>query len=104
MKRIDRNRARLAEGFSATVSQDGLIVFRPKRRRSTFSVRGLVLLVVGIFLFKGLILAHLGPTVYDQRVDALKNGTFVEQAGATIMAQDQISTVIADTLRPFVFQ
>ncbi|MEM6375673.1 MAG: hypothetical protein AAF686_05490 [Pseudomonadota bacterium] len=102
LKRIDRKRARLSNGYSAKVTNEGLIVFRPKRRRATFSVRGLILLIVGFFLFKGLILAHLGGTVYDLRVDALQQGSFVEQTGAIIMAKDQITVAIAEVLRPFV--
>ncbi|KRS12991.1 hypothetical protein XM53_07475 [Roseovarius atlanticus] len=102
LKKIDRNRARLTNGYSAKVTRDGLIVFRPKRRAQGFSVRGLAFLVLGVFLFKAMILAHLGGTIYDQRVDALKSGTLVEQAGAFVMQKDQVSTFIAQYLRPFV--
>ncbi|MEM6483114.1 MAG: hypothetical protein AAF922_01090 [Pseudomonadota bacterium] len=102
LKRIDRKRARLANGYSAKVTNEGLIVFRPKRRRASFSVRGLLLLVVGFFVFKGMILAHLGGTVYDLRVDALKQGTVVEKAGAVIMAKDDVTAAVAEVLRPFV--
>ncbi|MEL7013752.1 MAG: hypothetical protein AAFO72_10790 [Pseudomonadota bacterium] len=84
------------------MTNEGLIVFRPKRRRASFSVRGLLLLVVGFFLFKGMILAHLGGTVYDLRVEALKQGTVVEQAGAIIMAKDDVTMAVAQALRPFV--
>lgn len=102
LKKIDRNRARLANGYSAKVTSDGLIVFRPKRRAQGFSVRGLVFLVLGVFLFKAMILAHLGGAIYDQRVDALKSGTVVEQAGAFVMHKDPVSATIAQYLRPFV--
>lgn len=102
LKKIDRNRARLANGYSAKVTKDGLIVFRPKRRSQGFSVRGLAFLVLGFFLFKGMILAHLGGTVYEQRVAALKEGTVVEQAGAFVMKTDNVSATIAQYLRPFV--
>lgn len=102
LKRIDRKRAKLSNGYSAKVTSEGLIVFRPKRRRASFSVRGLLFLVVGFFLFKAMILAHLGSTVYDLRVDALKEGTLVEQAGAVIMAKDDVTIAIAQVLRPFV--
>jgi len=102
LKRIDSKRTRLSNGYTAKVSSEGLIVFRPKRRRASFSVRGLILLIVGFFLFKGMILAHLGGTVYDLRVEALKQGTVVEQAGAVIMAKDDITMAIASALRPFV--
>ena len=102
LKRIDRKRARLSNGYSAKVTSEGLIVFRPKRRRASFSVRGLLLLIIGFFLFKGMILAHLGGTVYDQRVESLKQGSVIEQAGAFIMAKDDVTVAVATAMRPFV--
>jgi len=102
LKKIDRNRARLANGYSAKVTREGLIVFRPKRRAQGFSVRGLAFLVLGFFLFKAMILAHLGITVYEQRVAALQTGTMVEQAGAFVMQNEQVSATIAQYLRPIL--
>ncbi|MCR9112353.1 MAG: hypothetical protein NXH84_03715 [Rhodobacteraceae bacterium] len=102
LKKIDRNRTRLVNGYSAKVSKDGLIVFRPKRRTNSFSVRGLLMLVLGFFLFKGMIMAHLGGTIYDQRVEALKAGTVIEQGGAYLMQRDPITEAIAIKLRPFL--
>ncbi|WP_317057243.1 hypothetical protein [Roseovarius rhodophyticola] len=98
LRKIDRKKARMAGGYSARVTREGLIVFRPKRRRTGFSVRGLAFLVVGFFLFKGMIMAHLGTTVYDQRVDALNQGTIMEQAGAFAMQSDPITLEIAKQL------
>ncbi|MFN3211229.1 MAG: hypothetical protein ACE369_19990 [Roseovarius sp.] len=102
LKKIDRSRARMANGYSAKVTRDGLIVFRPKRRNRSLSVRGLLFLVAGFFLFKAMILAHLGGTLYDQRVDALQSGSVVEQAGAFVMQKDPVATAMAQYLRPFV--
>lgn len=102
LKKIDRNRTRLANGYSAKVTKDGLIVFRPKRRANSFSIRGLVFLAVGFFMFKAMILAHLGNTVYEQRVTALQTGTMVEQAGAFVMQKDPVSVAMSQYLRPFL--
>ena len=98
LRKLDRKKAQMASGYSARVTREGLIVFRPKRRRAGFSVRGLAFLVVGFFLFKGMILAHLGATVYDERVTALNGGTIVEQAGALVMPSGPISLEIAKHL------
>lgn len=102
LKKIDRTRSRMVGGYSAQVTKQGLIVFRPKRRRTGFSVRGLAFLILGFFLFKGVVLAHLGQTVFDQRVAALNTGTVVEQAGAFVMQSDPVSVQIANQLRPFL--
>ena len=102
LKRISRNRARMAQGYVGQVGRDGLIVFRPKRRSGGFPIKGLMLLVLGVFCFKGLILAHLGEQIYETRVASLAEGSVVEQAGAFVMQADPISLAIAQKVRPLV--
>lgn len=102
LKRIDRKHAKLANGYSARVSRDGLIIFRPKRRQRGISLRGVVFLIAGFLSFKGLILGHLGGTVYEDRLASLQQGTFVEQAGAYVMQADPVTSYIADKVRPFL--
>ena len=102
LKKIDRKRTRLAQGYKGTVSRDGLIVFRPTRRQRGIPLRAIVFLIVGFFVFKGMVMAHTGATIYNQRVDALQTGTLVEQAGAFAMQSDPISIGIAQKLRPFL--
>lgn len=101
-KNLDRKKARMAAGYSAKVTNEGLIVFRPKRRGTGFSVRGFAMLVVGFFVFKAIILAHLGSTVYDQRVASLNEGTVIEQAGAFVMQSDPVTLEIATHLHPLL--
>lgn len=102
LRKIDRSRARLAQGYAAKVTDDGLIVFRPKRHRSRVSLRGLMLLAFGFVLFKAMILAHLGSGMYEQRLEALKSGSLIEQGGAFVMQIDPATQVVAQTLRPFL--
>lgn len=102
LRRIGRNRARLVQGYTSKVGKDGLIVFRPKRSEGGFPIRGLVFLVIGFFCFKAVIIAHLGETIYNQRVDALASGSVVEQAGALAMQAEPVSLTIAQLIRPLV--
>ncbi len=102
LNKIDRNRARLARGYSAKVTDDGLIVFRPKRQRSRVSLRGVFFLCFGFLLFKSTILAHLGAGIYEQRIDTLRAGSIVERAGAVVMQVDPVTNLMAQKLRPFV--
>ncbi len=102
LKKIDRRRTRLAQGYKGTVTRDGLIVFRPSRRQRGIPLRAVVLLIVGFFVFKGMVMAHTGTTIYDERVDALQAGTMVEQAGAFLMQSDPVTLGIAQQLRPFL--
>lgn len=100
--RIGRNRDRMAQGYTSHIGRDGLIVFSPRRRREGFPIKGLGMLVIGFFCFKGLILAHLGDAVYAARVDTLAAGSPVEQAGAFMMQAEPVSLGIAQYIRPFI--
>jgi hypothetical protein len=102
LRRIDRRHVRLAQGYESRVGKDGLIVFRPKRRSRGFPLRGIVLLGLGFCVFKGVILAHTGETLYEQRLAALGSGTYVEQAGAWVMQVDPVTQAIGAKLRHLV--
>lgn len=102
LDRIDRRHARLARGYASEVGRDGLIVFRPRPRRPTFPVKGLLLVVIGFFLFKALILAHLGAETYAVRVAALQAGNPVERAGAWAMQADPLSQAVSARIRPLL--
>ena len=82
LKHITKTRSRMRDGYVGQVSKDGLIVFRPKRRRLAFSPRGFALVLLGFVGFKALIMAHLGLNTYQDRITALQQGSMVEQAGA----------------------
>jgi len=102
LKMISKKRARLADGYVSKVGKDGLIVFRPKSRSGGFPIKGLALLVIGFFVFKGLILAHLGEGTFEARLATLSQGSVVEQSGAWIMQPDPVSQAIAQQVRPFI--
>ncbi len=103
LRTIGRNRGQLARGYSSRVTRDGLIIFRPKPRRSGIPFRGIFLLIVGFLCFKGLVMAHIGNTVYDERVATLQQGSIVEQAGAMIMQADPVSRAVARKLMPVLW-
>jgi hypothetical protein len=104
LKSVAKRKARLERGYQSKVSKDGLIVFKPKcRPRGTgISVRGVFYLIFGFFLFKAMIMAHIGGTIYGQRVATLQEGTVVEQAGGFVMQPDAVTRAIATQLRPFL--
>ncbi len=102
LKMIGKKRARLANGYVSQVGKDGLVIFRPKRRSGGFPIKGLALLVLGFFVFKGLILAHLGEGTFETRLATLSQGSVVEQTGAWIMQPDVVSQAIAQQVRPFM--
>ncbi|WP_412509188.1 hypothetical protein [Roseovarius sp. SYSU LYC5161] len=102
VKNIGRKRARLSKGYVSQITDDGLIVFRPKKRKFEFPLRGLTFVVIGFLVLKGVILAHVGTPLYQERVAALRDGMLVERVGAMVMQLDPVSESIGGKLRPFL--
>jgi len=99
---IGRKNRALARGYSTRVRPDGLIVARPRRRQVGLSLKSVILFVLAIFAFKGFLIADIGVKTYDERVDRLKTGTIVEQAGAWVMQIDPLSAGIAQQIGPIL--
>lgn len=95
MRRINRRHSKLSHGYVTSVNSDGLVVAKPKRRSARGTLRGVAVMVVVIMLFKGVLHAQLGAQAYQDRVDRLAAGTFVEQAGAFAMAADPLTLWIS---------
>lgn len=102
--KINHAHAGRERGYAISIRKDGLISFIPKSRyyNLRLPLRGLIFLIIGVFLFKGLIIAHVGNSVYQERLTLLKEGSFVEQAGAYVMQVDPVSQVIATQMRRFL--
>lgn len=102
LKRIERSHNELRGGYTAVVGRDGLITIKAKRAKRNFPVKGAVLLVLGFICFKALMLAHLGPDAYVERVAELDAGTIVEQVGGFVMQADPATQWIATQIGPFM--
>ncbi|MGH1356332.1 MAG: hypothetical protein ACRBBS_14795 [Thalassovita sp.] len=102
LTRISQNRAQMKHGYSLTVDRDGLIVARPKQRRTGFPLKLVLMFIVGFLSFKILLVSFLGLDTYEHRVSELQNGAMVEQAGAWFMQADPVTVQLAAKLRPFI--
>lgn len=98
LRRIDLKHARLERGYVGKVRDDGLIVFKPKRRIPAVPWRGLLYLVLGFAFFKAVVLAHLGAVTYQERLRELAAGHPLEQVGAYVMQPDPLTGFIAGHL------
>lgn len=99
LNKIDKKHRRLVEkGGKPKMDETGLVSMQP---RSDFrlSLRPLVYVLFGFLLFKGFLLASLGPAGYAERVGVLQDGTVVEQVGAVIMQVDIVTERIADAFK-----
>lgn len=102
MRRINRRHSRLSRGYVTSVNADGLLVATPIRRRTSVPLRGVVVIIAALMLFKGIVLAQLGPAAYEERLEGLAGGNQVEQVGAWIMKADPTTTWIASHLGPLL--
>ena len=100
--RMDERRPHGVKNPAYYVTHDGHVVVqqdRPVRRRA---LRTLLYCVVALLAFKTLVLAFSGTVAYQERIDGLRDGAMVEQAGAFLMQIDPISSFLADKLAPYV--
>lgn len=96
LREIDQRHKRLASGYVRLEERNGLLVpVEGVKLRRGSPLRGITL-ALGMFLvFKGFLLAYLGPVTYTDRVGALDGGSIVEKAGGWIMQADPVTHFIA---------
>ncbi len=92
---LTKKHEKLSRGYRASMRPDGLVVMKPQRVRSAVPAKILLVCVIAFFLFKAFLLYNLGGDSYETRVEALKQGTSVEQAGAWIMQPEPVSEFLA---------
>ncbi|EEX08205.1 conserved hypothetical protein [Ruegeria lacuscaerulensis ITI-1157] len=102
--RLTKKHQKMSRGYRATMRRDGLVVMRPQRVRSAVPAKVLVMFLFGFFAFKAFLLSNLGPSGYQYRVDALNEGTSIEQAGAWIMQIDPATQFLSDQLNKIIFK
>lgn len=103
VRRLDRKHRRLADGYVAAVSHDGLIVPRPRRLRIRVPYAGIALLAIGLIGLKGIAHANLGAETYEARVAALSAGSQVERVGGWVMQADPLTVWVSQQAKLFGF-
>lgn len=101
MRRIVRQHEALAKGYVTSVTADGLIVMRPKRRLR-FPWRGALFALVVVMAFKGFLHAYLGAANYGAHVATLQAGNAAERIGAYIMSADPVTLWISSLFINFL--
>ncbi len=100
LQRIGKKHRALSRGYIPRMRSDGLIVLKPKRVQAPISGRSVVLFLGAFFVFKGFLITNLGEQTYLDRVEQLREGTVVEQAGAFLMQADPLSQLVAQKIGP----
>ena len=100
-KRVDilseKHRA-MANGYTATIRHDGLIVVEPKVERRGLPLRLALYVVCAFILFKAVILAAMGETTYTASIAELSQGTTAEGVAAWMMQADIVTRSIASAI------
>ncbi len=99
VKRINKRHRKLANGYVSSVNHDGLIIARVRRSGPSFPWKGIALCFIAFFAFKGFLYSQLGETSFNERVDTLRSGTYIEKAGAYAMSADPVTVWIATQIR-----
>lgn len=101
MEKILHKHQRLSRGYVPAITEDGLIVARP-RRRIVWPWRSvLFLLCIGLG-FKVWLYASLGPEAYNAQVATLATGTQTEKVGSWIMTADPVTVAAAEQLNLYL--
>lgn len=98
---LGRKHTSMTHGYTTKVGKDGLLIVKPKRRRSrALPLQAVALALFGFFAFKAFMLAAVGPVTYGERLDKLNSGTVIEQGGAWVMGIDPLTKVLAEIAGP----
>ncbi len=84
---------------SIAINRDGYVIVRGAGRRRGFPWSGLMLLVAGFFIIKGVLMSQFGPDFYVQNVARLDAGTAVEKAAAFTLRPDPMSRWVAHQIK-----
>ncbi len=91
-------------GVVRRVGRDGLIRSRARLVRPRFPIKGALIIVALLIAFKALLFAQMGAGNYALKVDSLRSGSMVEQAGAVIMQEEPVTVALGGYLTQYFFQ
>jgi hypothetical protein len=97
IRQIDRRHNKMTRGYVHLVERDGLLVPKEKSFKSRgFPLRAIVLSLLGLFLFKGILVSQVGVFSYSTRLESLAEGGAIEKFGAWLMQVDPLTLSIAE--------
>lgn len=105
LRKVVRNHERMrSKGVVRRVGRDGLIRTRPRFLRPRFPVKGALIVVALLIAFKSLLFAQIGAGNYAVKVEELRAGGVIEQAGAFVMQEEPVTVAVGGYLKQFFFQ
>ena len=102
LRLLTRKHNAMSHGCVTQMQPDGLIVARPRKQPYRISGRSVLLFFAAFIGFKAFLVANLGPQTYEDRLNDLRAGTFVEKAGAFAMQADPVTVLVAGKIGPIL--
>ncbi|MCK0142681.1 hypothetical protein [Aliiroseovarius sp. F20344] len=97
VRQIDRRHNKITRGYVHLEERDGLLVPKESSFKSrSFPLRAIVIALVGLVVFKGLLVSQVGISSYSTRLESLAEGGAIEKAGAWLMQIDPFSLAVAE--------
>jgi len=105
LNKVVRNHNKMRRnGVVHRVGKDGLIRSRARLVRPGFPIKGALIIVALLIAFKSLLFAQMGASNYAVKIDELRNGGMIEQAGSYIMQEEPVTVALGGYLKQFFFQ
>ena len=102
VRRISKKNRKLARGHVNFIDSTGIIRQRPLRRIGALPLKGLMMIGLGFYGFKGLLIAHQGPAQYEDRLALLADGSMFERGAAWVMQIEPVALKAAALMGLFV--
>jgi len=80
-------------------NQDGLELARVKTGRRWLPIWHIIFFIYVAMLIRLVVMADMGPSGYNQRIEQLKGGNAIERAAAVVMEMDPVSRALATQIR-----
>ena len=97
-KVLERHRE-LSRGYVTKLGPNGIIAHQPiSHYRDVFNLKALLLPIGLLFFLKACVVTILREDQFAAQVDALRDGTLVEQVGAFLMQIDPITWAMSQAL------
>ncbi len=92
---LERKHKELAHGYVPKINPDGLITIEPKRTNGRIGARVLVAGFLGFMVFKIVTVILVGPAVYEERLEGMRQGTGAERFGAWMLQNDPVTQTVS---------
>lgn len=105
LNKVVRNHERMRRnGVVHRVGRDGLIRSRARLIRPRFPLKGFLVIAALFLAFKALLFAQMGSGNYASKIENLRGGSVLEQAGAMLMQEEPITVAVGGYLKQYFFQ